>query len=108
MSKTFQVSLAPAKLWQAINPWTFYQQGAQFGFINIDLGQTPRPEIEQDILDRVGSYGRQLGRIGDVLEILLKHVDLKNLNAAEKQAIKDLQLQLDSVRLVKQDHGVTS
>ena len=64
MSKTFQLALAPQKLWQAINPWTFYQQGAQLGFINIDLGQTPHPEIEQAILDDVGSYGRQLGRIG--------------------------------------------
>ncbi|MEJ1976901.1 MAG: hypothetical protein WDN49_13120 [Acetobacteraceae bacterium] len=74
MSNTFQVSLAPQKLWQAINPWTFYQQGAQFGFINIDLGQTPHPEAEQAILDEVGSYGRQLGRIGDALEVLLKHI----------------------------------
>jgi hypothetical protein len=71
MSKTFQLSLAPERLWQAINPWTFYQQGAQFGFINIDLGQTPHPEVEQTILDEVGSYGRQLGRIGDALEVLL-------------------------------------
>jgi hypothetical protein len=39
---------------QAINPWTFYQQGAQFGFINIELGQTPRPDVEQAILEKVG------------------------------------------------------
>ncbi len=65
MSKTFQLSLAPQNLWQAINPWTFNQQGAQFGFVNIDLGQTPHPETERTILDEVGSYGRQLGRIGD-------------------------------------------
>jgi hypothetical protein len=31
-------SLAPEQLWQAINPITAYQQGAQFGFINLDLG----------------------------------------------------------------------
>ena len=65
MPKSFHVSLAPQKLWQAINPWSFYQQGAQFGFINIDLGQTNHPDVEQTILDEVGSYGRQLGRIGD-------------------------------------------
>lgn len=69
MSKPFQVSLAPRQLWQAINPWTFNQQGAQFGFVNIDLGQTPQPEVEQAILEKVGSYGRQLGRIGDALEV---------------------------------------
>ena len=28
------------------------------------LGQTPRHDIEQKVLDEVGRYGRQLGRIG--------------------------------------------
>ena len=59
MSKTFQLSLAPERSWQAINPWTFYQEGTQFGFININLGQTPHPEVEQAILNDVGSYGRR-------------------------------------------------
>jgi hypothetical protein len=102
MSKSFQLALAPEKLWQAINPWTFYQQGAQLGFINIDLGQTPHPEIEQAILDDVGSYGRQLGRIGDALEVLLNHVKLEGLSQAEKDALSVLRGQLAAVRQVKQ------
>jgi len=102
MPKSFQVSLAPQKLWQAINPWTFFQQGAQFGFINIDLGQTPHPEIEQSILDDVGSYGRQLGRIGDALEVLLKHVKLEGLSQSEQDALDLLKGQLAAVRKVKQ------
>ena len=102
MSKTFQLSLAPEKLWQAINPWTFYQQGAQFGFINIDLGQTSHPEVERAILDDVGSYGRQLGRIGDALEVLLNHVKLDRLSQAEKDALAVLRGQLAAVRQVKQ------
>ena len=99
---TFQLSLAPQKLWQAINPWSFYQQGAQFGFINIDLGQTPHPEAEQAILREVGSYGRQLGRIGDALEVLLKHVKLDDLNPSESDTINILRGQLAEVRQVKQ------
>ena len=102
MSKTFQFSLAPEKLWQAINPWTFYQQGAQFGFINIDLGQTSHPEVERAILDDVGSYGRQLGRIGDALEVLLNHVKLDRLSQAEKDALSVLRGQLAAVRQVKE------
>jgi hypothetical protein len=102
MSRTFQLALAPEKLWQAINPWTFYQQGAQFGFINIDLGQTPHPEVEQAILDEVGSYGRQLGRIGDALEVLLNHVKLDGLSQAEKDAVSVLRGQLAAVRQVKE------
>jgi hypothetical protein len=103
MTKTFQLSLAPQKLWQAINPWTFYQQGAQFGFVNIDLGQTPNPEAEQAILDKVGSYGRQLGRIGDALEVLLDHVKLDGLSQAEQDALAVLRGQLAAIRQVKQD-----
>lgn len=62
MTDKFQFSVAPEKLWQAINPWTFMNQGAQFGLANVNLRQTPRPE--QKVLDEVGGYGRQLGRIG--------------------------------------------
>ena len=80
MQKQFSFSLAPDQLWQAINPWSFYQQGAQFGLINIDLGATAHPETEQKILEEVGSYGRQLGRIGDALEVLLNHVKLEQLS----------------------------
>jgi hypothetical protein len=85
---TIQASLAPQNLWQDILPWTFNQQGMQFGLFNIDLGQTPRPDIEQRVLDEVGSYGRQLGRIGDVLEVLLNHVRLEDLSVAEKCAFQ--------------------
>jgi hypothetical protein len=100
MSKPF--SVAPDKLWQAINPWTFYNQGAQYGLINIELGQTPRPDIEQKILEQVGSYGRQLGRIGDALEVLLDHVKLKDLDDHEQDALAVLRGQLAAIRQVKQ------
>lgn len=102
MSKPFQVSLAPEKLWQAINPWSFYQQGAQFGLVNIELGQTPRPDIEQAVLEKVGSYGRQLGRIGDALEVLLNHVKLEGLDDKERDALTVLRGQLAEIRQVKQ------
>ena len=102
MSKSFQLSLAPQKLWQAINPWSFYQQGAQFGFVNIDLGQTPQPEVEQAVLEKVGSYGRQLGRIGDVLEVLLDHIKLRDLDEREQDALTVLRGQLAEIRQVKQ------
>jgi hypothetical protein len=103
MAKAFNISLVPEKLWQPITPWKFYQQGAQFGFINIDLGNTQHPDVEQTILDEVGSYGRQLGRIGDALEVFLKHVKLKGqLSQDEKDALTVLQGQLAEVRQVKQ------
>ncbi|MDL2409463.1 hypothetical protein PY650_28285 [Rhizobium calliandrae] len=103
--KTFSFALAPEKLWQAINPWTFYQQGAQIGFINIDLGSTPAPETEQTILDEVGSYGRQIGRIGDALEVLLKHLPLEKLSHDELDTLAVLKGQLAEVRQIKERQG---
>jgi hypothetical protein len=97
-----QLSIAPEKLWQSINPWTFYQQGAQFGLVNIHLGQTPAPEVERKILDDVGSYGRQIGRIGDALEVLLRHLRLEDLTPEEKDILAILQGQLAEVRRIKE------
>ena len=101
MSTPFQISLAPDQLWQAINPMTFNQQGAQFGFINIDLGNTAESDLERKILDKVGSYGRQIGRIGDALEVILKHVNLANLNPDEQDALDILKGQIAAVRQAK-------
>ena len=102
MTKSFQFAIAPEKLWQAINPWSFYNQGAQLGFVNINLGQTNHPEIEQKVLEEVGSYGKQLGRIGDALEVVIDHVPLNGLSAAEQDALTILKGQLAEIRKVKQ------
>ena len=101
MSTPFQISLAPDQLWQAINPITAYQQGAQFGLINIDLGGAGNSDLERKILKTVGSYGRQLGRIGDALEVILKHVKLGDLKPEEQDALDILKGQLAAVRQAK-------
>jgi hypothetical protein len=98
----FRVALAPDQLWQAINPWSFYNQGAQVGLINISLGQTKHPDIERKVLDEVGSYGRQLGRIGDAIEVLVRHFDQSKLDQSEKDALAILNGQLAEIRKVKQ------
>ena len=101
MSTPFQISLAPDQLWQAINPMTFNQPGAQFGFINIDLGNTAESDLERKILDKVGSYGRQIGRIGDALEVILKRVKLDDLTRDEQDALDILKGQIAAVRQAK-------
>ena len=95
----FAVQLAPSSLAQTINPWTF--TFGQMGLFNINLGSSGDPALEARLLDEVGSYGRQLGRIGDALEVLLAHVDLGKLKVEEKQAIDDLKLQLQHVQVIK-------
>ncbi|MEM6627105.1 MAG: hypothetical protein AAF719_10410 [Pseudomonadota bacterium] len=101
MTNPFRLSLAPDKLWQAINPWTFNQNAEQIGLVNIEIGRTDQPELEREILDRVGSYGRQLGRIGDALEVLLTHVKLDDLTPDEEDALTVLRGQLAEIRQIK-------
>jgi len=92
---------------QAINPWNWFfkSEGGQFGLVNINLGKSADPALEQRILDDVGSYGRQLGRIGEALEVLLDHVKLERLDAKERGAIEDFRLQLAQVTRLKEQAG---
>lgn len=89
---------------QAVNPWNwiFRPRMSQFGLINISLGNSRNPEIEQEILNEVGTYGRQLGRIGDVLRILIKNVDRNELSSKENREIDELIHQLDEIDRIKE------
>jgi hypothetical protein len=82
---------------QTINPWNW----AFSPTVNVNLGMSSDPDAEQRILDDVGSYGKQLGRIGDALRVLLTHVKLQGLSQAEKDAIDQLIEQLNGVDRVK-------
>jgi hypothetical protein len=93
--------LAPENLWQAINPWTFAFTGDQVGLINISIGDTKHPEVEREILDEVGSYGRQLGHIGDALEVLIGKFDQTGLEQPQKDALTILLGELAEIRKVK-------
>ena len=76
---------------QSINPFTAFMTGGQFGLVNINLGQSSEPEVEQEVLTDVGTYGKQLGRIGDALIVLLAHFHPdETLTAEENDAIKAL------------------
>src|SRR5690349_8569279 len=105
MTDTFKLSLAPDRLWQSINPWTFYNQGAQFGFIVGNPGEPPRRGPEQAALDGVGSYGRQLGRTGDALDVLIDRLEPAKLSWEEADAIAIPECQRAAVRNIKHREG---
>ena len=58
-------SLAPQKLWQAINP------GWSFGNVTINEQNSSAPQTEQAILAEE-SYGRQIGKLLDAVSELVK------------------------------------
>jgi hypothetical protein len=93
---------------QTINPVSlfFNPVGSQIGLININLGTSSEPKIENQVLSDVASYGKQLGRIGDALVVLLRHFQpVGELTKEEKEAIRDLKSMLNSIAEVKERHS---
>jgi len=90
---------------QSINPFTSFMTGGQFGLVNINMGQSSAPDVEADVLSDVASYGKQLGRIGDALIVLLAHFHPgEPLTEKEAAAIGDLKKMLKQVADVKEQH----
>jgi hypothetical protein len=86
-----------------MNSW-FRAVGNQFGLVNITVGSTADPEVEKEILEDVGTYGRQLGRIGDALRVLVENADTSKLTAQQKKAFVAFIYQVDKVDDIKTKH----
>ncbi len=93
----FNVSLAPSQLTQTINPWTV-NLGSLF---TVNLGQSSDPALESQMLKEVGTYGRQIGQIGDVMKLLIPLIDQTKLTEPQKKMIWKLEEQLKSVDRLK-------
>ena len=79
--------------------------------LTINVGRSGSQATEKDALS-VASYGRQLGRIGDALIVLLKYAELKDILPAklppdEETAIAALKCMLREIADVKKKHGAT-
>ncbi|WP_424363121.1 hypothetical protein [Methylocystis parvus] len=91
----------------SVAPWTnFGAVGNHFSFLNVEVGHSSAPEVEAKVLENVGSYGKQLGRMGDALRVLLDHFEPeKPLSRKEKKAIRALQAMLDEIDDIKHAEG---
>jgi len=95
----FTLALAPSQLTQSINPWSW--SWGDFSLFTVNLGQSSDPAFEARVLEQVGSYGRQIGRIGEALAVLLDRADLSGLSPSEQAAIDDLRRQVAEVAALK-------
>ena len=80
----------------------------QTGFININNVRAGDPELERRIIEHVASYGRQLGRMMEALDVVIGHLRLgerTDLTADERHALQDFS---DLVRQVQMLKGDTS
>ena len=93
---------------QAINPWTFAFNpvGGQFGLVNVTLGQSSAPQVEADVLTDVAGYGKQLGRIIDALQVVIKHLP-KNaeLSEQDRKALHAFEQLHAAIEAVKERHA---
>jgi hypothetical protein len=94
----------------AINPWTAFMWpiaiAGQTGSANVRVGQSSEPAVEGDVLSGVASYGKQLGRIGDALIVLLTHFrPATPLTKEETDAIDDLREMLQKIADVKDKYN---
>ncbi len=92
---------------QSILPWTwqFNPIGSQVGLVNIELGQSSAPEVEEEVMTDVASYGKQLGRLQDALLVLLDtYTPNRTLTEKEDKAIADLRALAKDIRAVKHRH----
>lgn len=105
MSKPFQVTLAPELVFQPMNPMSFFQPVASYGAIDVNVGYTPRRDVETEILEKVGSYGRQISRLGDALEVLTRYLPREILDEKSRNAIDALLEQLTEIRDIKRRMG---
>jgi len=92
----------------SINPWNwiFNPSGGPFGLVNISLGRSSNPAVEEEVLSDVASYGKQLGRIEDALLVLLAHFRPERaLTGDEEKVLAALKELTDRIATVKAKHG---
>ncbi len=88
---------------QAFQYWTKMTMG-QVGLININMGKSSDPELEQKIIEDVGSYGRQIGQLSDALLAVLQHMKTDTWDAESKEAVEAFRLQVKEVAKLKERH----
>ena len=90
---------------QSILPWRwafqFHRQPVACS-APVNLGRSSAPEVETEILDNVGSYGRQLGRLGEALEVLVRRLPRSELTESELAAIEAFSVQMREIAKIKE------
>src|SRR6516162_7733369 len=102
----FPLSGAVNQAFDFMNSW-FRAVGSQVGLVNITVGSTANPEAEKEILEDVGTYGRQLGRLGDALRVVIDHLEQAGqlkLPADKRKALVAFSYQMDKIDDIKARH----
>ena len=83
--------------------WPQAFANASISLVSIDLGESSNAKVENAVLDKVAGYGKQLGRIGDALAVLIRHFEPKApLTDKEQAALDALTQLLAAIREIKE------
>lgn len=99
------IRLVPEALAQSILP------GWQFSLFSVDLGHSSDPEAEKAVIERVGSYGKQIGHMAEALEVvinelgLLGHEKREQLSKKSRDALQVFMGDVAAARSVKHQGG---
>ena len=95
---TMPLQLVPTSLTQPILPnWSFH-------LFNVNLGHSSNAAVEQAALEKVGSYGRQIGHLAEALELIVrksKLLESKDLTQAEKDVLQVFLGDVSAIRQIK-------
>lgn len=96
------LQMAPANLNQPILPnWSF-------NLFNVNMGASTNAAIEQEALQTVGSYGKQIGHIAEALEVVIGNLHLlesKVISQADKDALRIFLGDVAAIRKIKDSMG---
>jgi hypothetical protein len=76
-----------AQDYQPITSW-FRTVSTQLGFVNINEMQSENPDLEKRIVNEVGSYGKQLGRVVEALLAVCEHLETGRWAPEEQEAVR--------------------
>jgi hypothetical protein len=79
--------------------------GSQIGLFNINLGSSSDTDLEAKMLQSAGSYGKQIGRICDALDVVLRKLDKSKLDKADLEAIAAFECTYKAITKTKARHG---
>ena len=92
------LQMAPANLNQPILPnWSF-------NLFNVNVGASTNAAIEQEALQTVGSYGKQIGHLAEALEVIigkLHLLDNQDLSQSEKDSLQVFLGDVAAIRKIK-------
>jgi len=92
------LQFAPTSLNQPILPnWSF-------NLWSVNLGASSNAAIEQESLQTVGSYGKQIGHLAEALELVigkLKLLESKDLSQSERDTLRVFLGDVSAVRKIK-------